>query len=152
MKKTHNEHTLAAAELGTQCAICPLRGLFPEVCKLHRAQMMKKNARGAPFVKNEWVCWGAKIVTGAGVGLAGAVAGMAVVPALGVKALLGHMIAYQIAGAASATGAGVNVVTHAKKRTCETDSGKPHRRIGLKRQYTRLPYTLSEKGRKNNAS
>ena len=53
---------------------------------------------------------------GAGLGVTGAVAGMAVVPAFGMKALLGHVIAMKVAGGGGIVGAGTNVMIGMKKK------------------------------------
>jgi len=143
MKKDYNMRRKIEMELSGRCAICPLQGRFPEVCRLHRQQMMRKRSHGLFFANNGWVCWGMRIATGAGVGLAGAVAGLAVVPVFGAKAVLGHMIGYQIAGAASATGAGVNVAMRMKHQGRGLGGRRIAHRSELRRGYARLPDTLS---------
>ena len=143
MKKDYKMRRQIEMELSGRCATCPLQGRFPEVCRIHRQQMIRKTSHGLSCSHNGWVCWGMRIATGAGVGLAGAVAGLAVVPVFGAKALLGHMIGYQIAGAASATGASVNVAMKIKHK----EHGPTRRRVGhrsdLRRRHARLPDTLS---------
>jgi hypothetical protein len=129
--------------LSGQCAICPIKGLFPEVCKRHREQMLNKNSYNLSFVQNRWFSWGTKLATGAGVGLAGSVAGLAIIPAFGTKAVLGHIIGYKIVGAATATGAGVNISKQMKKDAISLGKKKIKSRFSSRKKFTRLPYTLS---------
>ncbi len=146
MKKDHKVKK-AEIDLVTQCAICPIKGLFPEVCKLHRNQLLKNSKMGISFAKKGWVCWGAKIAAGAGIGLAGAVGGLAVIPAFGAKAVLGHMIGYQIAGVATVAGAGTNFAIQMKNRSCSTKKHKQRPGVKSRNRYSKLPYSLSSQGR-----
>ena len=130
-------------EMSGRCATCPIQGRFPEVCRLHQEQMMRKGLNGLLATNHGWVCWGMRIATGAGLGLAGAMAGLAVVPVFGAKAILGHMIGYQIAGAVSATGAGVNVAMKLKHKGPMPNKKRIKSRSELRKRYARLPYTLS---------
>ena len=147
MTKEDHKMVDAKIDLGSQCAICPVRGLFPEVCRLHREQMMKRDIMDLSFTRKGWMCWGTKIAAGAGIGLAGAVAGLAVVPAFGAKAVLGHMIGYQIAGAATVAGAGTNFTVQMKNKKCSIPKRKYKSKLRLRKHINKLPYSLSEKGR-----
>ncbi|MCG8634109.1 MAG: hypothetical protein MI863_09795 [Desulfobacterales bacterium] len=129
------------------CLTCPVKGLLPEVCTIHRKQMKGRSPGGYSLLESKWTGIGVTLAAGAGMGLAGSVAVLAVAPALGAKAALGHMLGYQIAGAASATGAGIGAGIRLKKTEAGAGRQKRVARTGLRNRYTRIPYTLPEQGR-----
>lgn len=100
----------------SQCASCTINGYSPEVCKLHHKQQVKKSVSREDGPKPLWRQWSAKALIGAGVGAGGAMAGIAVAPIFGVKALFGHVIATKIACGAAGAGAGSNVAIQAGRK------------------------------------
>jgi hypothetical protein len=87
------------------CETCMIQGYSSHLCKLHR-----KNHKGdcQQSSDSNWKSMAKPALIGAGVGVTGTFAGLAVLPALGLKALLGHAIALKITGAGGACGAGTN--------------------------------------------
>lgn len=97
----------------SNCDTCPFRGYSTEICKLH-----SKHAHDSLECDDNdcsWTSWGKKAAIGAGVGITGVFAGMAVLPAFGMKAILGHFLALKVTGAGGVVGAGANVAVNLKK-------------------------------------
>nr|MBF0220783.1 hypothetical protein [Desulfobulbaceae bacterium] len=72
---------------------------------------------------------------GAGIGITGTLAGLAVLPAFGAKALLGHTLAAKLSGAGGAMGAGANVVRH-KKNNCQKSQKMKKRNLILPKSFS----------------
>ncbi len=138
----------AKIDLAGQCIICPTGGSFPEICEIHQKQVFESLVNKSDFTKAKGRGWAFKIALGAGVGFTGALAGLAVLPAFGAKAILGHLIGYQIAGGVTLAGAGTNVALHMHKKPQQFDHNgkKPGERF--RNKYYKLPYSLSDKRRK----
>jgi hypothetical protein len=109
MKNTHS-----------QCSTCSIRGYSNDICKLHYKTMSKEgcvhHTENQPQEECSWKSLGKKAAIGAGIGIAGTCAGLAVLPALGLKALLGHTLATTVSSAGGALGAGTNVAIHRRKK------------------------------------
>lgn len=116
----------------SQCSTCSIRGYSKEICKLHRKHMHKEicqhHETEAPLTSGKampcsWKSFGLKAAIGAGLGVTGMFAGLAVLPVFGLKAILGHSLATTLSGAGGALGAGTNVALHQRKQ-CSTDGKK----------------------------
>ena len=101
-------------DIYSECESCTIRGYSPELCKMHLQHVAKEKNIAKPTspLKN----LGGAAAIGAGVGVTGCLAGMAIAPALGAKAILGHLVAVKVAGAGGAVGAGANVALNKKKK------------------------------------
>jgi hypothetical protein len=96
------------------CETCSLRGYSPDFCKLHQKKISEvdvENCHPQDFYKR----LGKKAALGAGVGVVAATAGIAAVPAVGLKAAIGHALAAKVIAGGGAAGAGINAVRGAKK-------------------------------------
>lgn len=101
-----------------ECDSCIIQGYSPELCKMHLKHMERPTTGKTPAIDPETAKHvGYTAAIGACIGVAGTIAGMAVVPALGMKALLGHLAAVKAAAAGGAFGAGANVAVNAKKKS-----------------------------------
>ena len=98
----------------SQCTNCSFRGYSKEICKIHSKKAM--NGQTCSVHECSWKSFGKKAFIGAGIGVTGMFAGLAVLPALGLKAILGHSLAVTISGAGGAIGAGTNVAIHHRKK------------------------------------
>lgn len=99
-----------------KCDCCPVRGYSQEICTYH---LKHPNGREEGCSTSRWGFWGAKALVGAGVGLTGVVAGMAVLPVVGAKAAIGHLVGAKIAGSGCALGAGTNVAINYRSKNGE---------------------------------
>jgi len=100
-------------KIRTKCLHCSLRGYSPDFCKFHHENVPP----GLDDDENECLLfWSKKAAIGAGAGIAGMVAGMAVLPAFGMKAILGHFVAAKMTGVGGIVGAGTNVAANLKKQ------------------------------------
>ncbi len=123
----------------SQCITCSIRGYSKEICKLHRQHMNKETCQhheaaitptsGKPQPCS-WKSFGLKAAIGAGLGVTGMFAGLAVLPVFGLKAILGHSLATTLSGAGGALGAGTNVALHQRKQ-CSTDGKKKKKDLVL---------------------
>ena len=115
MKKTKSE-----------CDTCPIVGYSPDLCRMHLRHMAKGKKRYSSQPESiPWRRWGRNAALGAGVGVVGTVAGMAVFPSLGMKAVLGHLVAAKIAGVGGVAGAGTNVAVNYKDKDKGEEKKKP---------------------------
>ena len=118
------------------CASCSIHGYSAEICKLHIRQQKKCKAENFGR-KPRWQRWGNSALIGAGLGVGGAFACMAVAPLLGAPVLLGHMVAAQIAAGAAGAGAGSRMALEAgRRRKKQERHGK--RRLGKNLLITRM--------------
>lgn len=115
------------------CTHCSFRGYSKEICKLHSRKVMNGHPCGVQ--ECSWKSLGKKAVIGAGLGVTGIFAGLAVLPAFGLKAILGHSLAVTMSSAGGALGAGTNVVIHRRKK-CQP-VGKKRKRSVLLPNYWR---------------
>lgn len=110
-----------------KCNSCPYWGYSRDICNLHG---MKKSANMFCDRKGgQWTHWWRKAAIGASVGITGMVAGLAVLPALGVHGLLGHLVAVKISGAGGIVGAGTNVAMNRGGK--ESDNRKRKKKLLL---------------------
>ena len=96
------------------CETCPLRGYSPDFCKWHKKKISEvdaKNCHPQDFYKG----LSKKVALGAGVGVIAATAGIVAVPAVGLKAAIGHALAAKVIAGGGAAGAGINAVRGARK-------------------------------------
>ena len=104
-------------EKKSKCEKCYLRGYNTEYCKWHRktiSEVETETCYPGEFYKK----LGKTVAIGAGIGIVSATAGVAVAPALGLKALIGHaLVAKMTAGGGGAALAGGNVFRKSGKRT-----------------------------------
>jgi len=117
-------------ETGKKCSSCTIQGYSPEICKLH-LQHRKKCVADCDEHRSSWKKWRNSALVGAGVGAGGAVACMAVIPVIGIKAILGHMIATKITFGAASLGAGSNMALNAGRRKSEGAKRKGKRKSSL---------------------
>lgn len=97
-----------------KCETCELKGYIPDFCRWHKKKITEidiKNCRPQHFYKKI----GKTAVIGAGVGVMAATAGLAVVPAVGLKGIIGHALAAKLTAGSGAAGAGISVARHAKE-------------------------------------
>ena len=98
----------------SNCETCQFRGYSPDFCKFHKKEITKLED-GSCHPQSFYRKMGKKAALGAGVGVVAATAGLAVVPAVGLKAAIGHLLAAKITAGGGAAGAGINVVRNARK-------------------------------------
>lgn len=96
------------------CSNCSFRGYSREICKLHSKKTL--HGHSCSGEKYSWKFFGKKAVIGAGIGVTGIFAGLAVLPAFGLKVILGHSLA-AMSGAGGAIGASTNVAIHHRKKS-----------------------------------
>jgi len=106
MKKTKSE-----------CESCPIQGYSPELCRMHLSHLAKEKKSSSHTQEDSRQSWGSKAAIGASVGVTGAVVGLAALPVLGMKAMLGHLVCAKVAGAGGVLGAGANLALNNKKKT-----------------------------------
>ena len=101
----------------SECDTCAIKGYSPDLCRMHLRHMAKGEKRCASQPESiPWRRWGRNAALGAGAGVVGTVAGMAVLPTFGMKALLGHLVSAKIAGVGGVAGAGANVAINYKDK------------------------------------
>ncbi|MFH1489205.1 MAG: hypothetical protein ABII06_09890 [Pseudomonadota bacterium] len=106
-----------------KCETCELNGYNAEFCRWHKKKITEidvRNCRPQDFYKKI----GRTAVLGAGVGVVAATAGLAVVPAVGLKGFVGHAIAAKLTAGGGAAGAGINLARHAKESHPESKKSK----------------------------
>ena len=106
-----------------KCETCEMKGYNPDFCNWHRKKMNEvdvKKCRPQDFYKKV----GKTAVLGAGIGAVVATAGLAVVPAMGLKGVIGHALAAKLTAGGGAAGAGINVAVHAKENQPGSKRGK----------------------------
>ncbi len=99
------------------CDNCTIKGYSLEICEKHLGHMAHDKSSDKktgldPRVKS----LAGKAAVGAGIGVGECIAGMAAAPAIGVKALLGHLIAAKVTGAGGVVGAGAGVALNKAKK------------------------------------
>jgi len=108
-------------EQKTECDTCIIKGYSPDLCKMHLKHMAhqshqsshKKSSITPEMAKK----LGGSAAVGIGIGLLSSVAGIALIPALGIKALIaGELAAFKVAAAGGVVGAGANVAFNAAKK------------------------------------
>ena len=109
------------------CRSCIFKGYSRELCTLHRKKITNGQSC-AVEPECSWKYFGKKAFVGAGIGFAGMFAGLAVLPAFGMKAILGHTMAINLSGAGGALGAGANVVIHRRPK-CQSAKKKKKRAL-----------------------
>lgn len=112
-----------------KCEECDIQGYSPQLCQLHQKRHSSTN--GTEVTPPKWMAFAKPALIGAGLGATGTLAGLAVLPALGMKALLGHALGLKIAGAGGACGAGTNTViaNRKKKNNHKSTTAKKHMAI-----------------------
>ena len=115
------------------CTNCPVKGYSKEICKMHSKSIA--NSPDCPQKKCSLGSLGKKAFWGAGIGITGTIAGLAVLPAFGAKAILGHTLAAKLSGAGGAMGAGANVVRH-KKKNCQKSKKMKKRSLILPKSFS----------------
>jgi len=85
-----------------------LNGYSQEICRFH-ARSLIKQGRGKEEECPMWEYWGKRAALGAGLGAGGVIAGLAVLPLFGMKAILGHLLAVKIAAAGGVAGMSTNM-------------------------------------------
>lgn len=71
------------------CDKCPIKGYSQEICKLHIQHETKESSHHQASPSQ---AWGKKAALVAGIGLVGVVAGATLLPALGMKVLVGDLL------------------------------------------------------------
>ena len=104
----------------SECDTCPIKGYSTEICKLHMKHMSNSPKKSSDDPSSEtpectWKVLGKKAAVGAGIGVVGSFAGLGILPALGLKAVLGHSLV-SMSSACGALGAGTNVAMHQRKK------------------------------------
>lgn len=100
------------------CDNCTIKGYSFEICKKHLEHLAHEGSSSKkPGLDPQVKSLVGKAAVGAGIGAGVCLAGMAVAPAIGVKALLGHLIAAKVTGAGGVVGAGANVALNKIKKT-----------------------------------
>ena len=107
------------------CETCQMKGYSSEFCRWHKKRVGDIDVRDC-YPRDFYKKIGKKAVLGAGVGVIAATAGLAAVPAMGLKAAIGHALAAKIAAGGGAAGAGINMTRGSRK-------GHPHTRLTRKR-------------------
>ena len=98
------------------CETCQFRGYSLDFCKLHQkkiAEVTDENCQ--PYYREMCKKVGKTAALGAGVGVLATTVGIAVVPAIGLKAIIGHTLVAKLTAGGGAAGAGVNVARQSKK-------------------------------------
>ena len=106
-----------------KCETCELKGDNPDFCRWHRKKISEvdvKTCRPQEFYKKV----GKTAILGAGVGVVVATAGLAVVPAIGLKTVIGHALVAKLTAGGGAAGAGINVVRHPSEDQPASKRGK----------------------------
>jgi hypothetical protein len=106
-----------------QCETCELKGYNPDFCKWHRKKISNvdvETCRSHDFYKKV----GRTAVLGAGVGVVAATAGLAAIPAVGLKTVIGHALVAKVTAGVGAAGAGLNVAMHAEEDPSGSKGGK----------------------------
>ena len=114
---------------GSPCSRCIFKGYSKELCTLHRKKVAT-DCLCSTLAECSWKSFGEKAVIGAGIGVAGIFAGLAVLPAFGLKAILGHTLAINLSGTGGALGAGANMELH-RRHHCKTSRKKKKRPLLL---------------------
>ncbi len=104
-----------------KCEACEYRGYSPEVC---RFQSSLDGSCEGPDGNNALKTISKAIVVGAGAGVAVTIAGMAVGPIMGFKAVLGHAVAAKITAGSGVAAAGVNVARKLRKGELKSKTKK----------------------------
>jgi hypothetical protein len=100
------------------CDSCAIKGYSLEICKKHLEHMAhEKSSAKKTGLDPQLKSLAGKAAVGAGIGVGICLAGMAVAPAIGAKALLGHLIAAKVTGAGGAVGASAGVALNKIKKT-----------------------------------
>jgi len=101
-----------------KCELCEYKGYSQEVCRLH-LKKMKCNHDNIYYDSGKAKQIGKKACYGAGIGFVATATGLAAAPIIGMKTIIGHLVALKISAGGSAIGAGVNVIR--KDRDKEDD-------------------------------
>jgi hypothetical protein len=109
-----------------KCETCQFRGYSSNFCKLHLQKVSKDDCESCNSHRT-LKSVGKTAAVGAGFGAMATVAGMAAVPAVGLKAIIGHAVAAKIAAGGGVAGAGVNVARQAAKRKSAAKERKKRR-------------------------
>ncbi len=96
------------------CETCQLRGYSPDFCKVHQKKITEVDVENC-YPQDFYKRLGKKVALGAGVGVVAATAGIAAVPAVGLKVAIGHALAAKVIAGGGAAGAGINAVRGAGK-------------------------------------
>jgi hypothetical protein len=102
------------------CDSCTIKGYSFEICKKHLEHMdHEKSSAKKTGLGSRMKSLAGKAAVGAGIGVAVYFAGLALAPAIGAKALLGHLIAAKVTYVGAA-GAGAGVALDKIKKTKRT--------------------------------
>ena len=98
------------------CESCSFRGYSSDFCKFHHKKITElANEDCHSHSRDLYKKIGKAATYGAGAGVLATTVGLAAVPAIGIKAAIGHSLAAKLAAGGGAAGAGVNVARRAKK-------------------------------------
>ena len=98
------------------CETCRFRGYSSDFCKIHQKKITEVAHQGCHSHSRDLYKKIGKAATfGAGAGVLATTVGLAAVPAIGIKAAIGHSLAAKLAAGGGAAGAGVNVARRTKK-------------------------------------
>ena len=104
------------------CETCSFRGYSSDFCKYHHKKITELASEGCHSQSRDMCRKIGKAATlGAGAGVLATTVGLAAVPAIGIKAAIGHTLAAKLAAGGGAAGAGVNVARRAKKNKSGAD-------------------------------
>ena len=109
-----------------KCEACQFRGYSLDFCKLHQKNITDVTDDNCHTYSHEmYKKMGKTVALGAGVGVLATTAGIAAVPAIGLKTIIGHSalahsgighaLAIKLTAGGGAAGAGVNVARRSKK-------------------------------------
>jgi hypothetical protein len=106
-----------------KCETCQFSGYSPDFCKFHQKKIIKVNVENC-FPQDFYKKIGKKAVLGAGIGVVAVTAGLAVVPTVGLKAVIGHALGAKLTAGGGAACAGINVARPTKKNQPESKRGR----------------------------
>jgi len=98
------------------CENCSFRGYSSDFCKFHQKKITEfVNEDCHSHSRDLYRRIGKAATIGAGAGVLATTVGLAAVPAIGIKAAIGHSLAAKLTAGGGAACAGVNVARRAKK-------------------------------------
>ncbi len=98
------------------CETCSYRGYSSDFCKYHHKKITElANEDCHSHSRDLYKKIGKAATLGAGAGVLATTVGLAAVPAIGIKAAIGHSLAAKLTAGGGAAGAGANVVRRSKK-------------------------------------
>lgn len=109
-----------------KCETCEFRGYSWYFCRMHSRKVTHEDCEGCRSYRSLRRV-GKTAALGAGVGAMATVVGIGVVPAVGLKAAIGHVMAAKLTAGGGVAGAGVNVFRKVRRWQSGVKQGKKKR-------------------------